>query len=379
MEQAQNKHKILIFSLAYAPFIGGAEIAVQEITKRLAGDFEFEMITCNLDGKQKNEEQIDGVKIYRVGKGWIGKHLFHLLAYKKAVELYQKNNYSTIWSIMANRAGFAALKFKEKFPKVKYLLTLQEGDPISHIYRRTWFWFWRYKKIYQKADRVQVISRWLEKRARIFGYKGVVNLVSNGVVSTEIKRKLRIPENEKIILTVSRLVEKNGIEDLIKAFKILINREKKFRYKLIIVGDGPLHKKLEKLSNKLGVSERILFIGKVPYEEVNDYYQMADIFIRPSLTEGFGNVFLEAMAYGVPVIATPVGGIVDFLVEEQTGWRCQINNPHTIVEKIIHISDKKNEAEIQRVVGEAMRMVKEKYTWEKVAEQMKEIFNELIK
>ncbi|HPL95292.1 MAG TPA: glycosyltransferase family 4 protein [bacterium] len=386
-EISKNKPKILIFSLAYAPFIGGAEIAVQKITKRLSDYFEFDVITCNLNGKQKEEEWNEGVKIYRVGNSWIGKQFFHYLSYKKAIELHQENNYLAIWSIMANRAGLAALKFKEKFSEVKYLLTLQEGDPLSHIYWRTWFWWWRYKKIYQQADHIQVLSAWLEKRARKFGYQKEISIVPNGVdinkfktqnSDVKIMEELDIPKDTKIIFTTSRLVKKNNVMSLIKATKMLLT-DYKIPVNLLIAGEGELKKRLKFLTHQLAIKKEVNFLGYIYSEDLPKYYNLADVFVRPSLSEGFGISFVEAMSAGVPVVATPVGGILDFLIDGETGWFCEPKNPESIAEKINYILDKKNQAEVERVVANAKKMVMEKYTWDVVATQMKEVFDNLIK
>ncbi len=393
---AQKNQKVLIFSLTYLPFIGGAEIAVQEITKRLVGDFEFEMITCNLDGKQKDEEQLGNVKVYRIGKGWIGKHLFHSLAFKKAIELHQKNNYSAIWSIMANRAGLAALSFKKKFPNVKFLLTLQEGDSIFDIWKKTWYIRPLYKNIYRRADYIQAVSNFLAKRARKYGYKKEISVVPNGVDIEKFKNqksKIKIKENfnigpeETVILTDSRLVKKNGVADLIKAFQLLVTPASpseagranyELRVTLLILGAGPLANQLKSLAVKLGIQDKIIFLGAVPYDQIQNYYSIADVFVRPSLTEGFGNVFVQAMAAKIPVVATPVGGIIDFLKDGETGWFCQPKNPESLTEKLYYLLDENNFHEVQHVTKNAQAMVGEKYNWDTIAQQMKIIFDSLI-
>ena len=150
--------KILIFSVAYQPFIGGAEIAVEEITKRLmAKGFSFDLLTTNLDGKQKSEENINGVKIFRIGKGSLGKLLFPFSALFLALWLHKKNHYDATWAIMANYAGFAALFFKIFQPKVPFVLTLQEGDPIPEIKRKVWLIWPIFKMIFRRADKVTAI------------------------------------------------------------------------------------------------------------------------------------------------------------------------------------------------------------------------------
>lgn len=380
-EKNLNRPKILIFSLAYFPFIGGAEVAIAEITKRLGGEpvsFEFDMITCNLDSQQKDEEQIGNVKIYRVGKGKVGKYLFHFLGYKKAKALHFKNNYDIVWSMMANRAGFAALFFKKKFPRVKFLLTLQEGDSVFNIWKKTWYIRPFYKAIYRSADYIQAISNFLAKRALKYGYQGPIEMVPNGVDLEKFNYlKKDLIKNEKIILTDSRLVKKNGVVDLIKALHILVTHYSLNITKLIIIGTGPLENDLKKIAQGLGVANKINFLGLIPYENIQKYYPLADVFVRPSLTEGFGNVFLQAMAAEIPVIATSVGGIPDFLKAGETGWFCEVKNPKSIAEKINYILDEKNKNEVERVVINAKKMVEEKYTWEKIAGEMGKIFKEL--
>jgi len=382
-----NKPKILIFSLTYLPFIGGAEVAIQEITKRLSGEFEFsdygeessgwDLITHNLNGKQKSQEQIGNLRIFRVGKGKLSKYFYPWLAFKKARKLHKENNYKITWGMMATWGGWAALKFKERFSEVKYLLTLQSGDTDEFINKRTWFWKWRYKKIYQKADRIQVISTWLGDRTRKFGYKGEIDIVPNGTSQKHKNIKTQKHPNQKIILTVSRLVEKNGIEDLVRAFKLLITNYQ-LPITLKIIGEGRLKNKLQKLTNELNLQDRVKFLGKIKYKDLQQYYAQADVFCRPSLSEGFGNVFIEAMAANVPVIGTPIGGILDFLKDNQTGWFCKVQNPKSIAEKIKYILDEKNKDKVASVVANAKEMVEYKYTWDKVAEQMKVVFNSLI-
>ena len=148
-----NRPKILIFSLAYSPFWGGAEIAVKEITGRLS-DFEFDMITLRFEKKWPEKEGVGNINVFRINSP---KLLFPFLAYFKARRLHKKNKYDIVWSIMANRAGFAALFFKLNFPKTKFLLTLQEGDPFNHPKKRAGIiWLavgWLFKYIFRKADK----------------------------------------------------------------------------------------------------------------------------------------------------------------------------------------------------------------------------------
>jgi glycosyltransferase involved in cell wall biosynthesis len=287
--------------------------------------------------------------------------------------------------MMANQAGLAALFFKLKFPQISYLLTLQEGDSEWDIWLRTWFMRPLYKAIYRRADYIQTISNFLANRARKMGAKCPVEVVPNGVIIKNDELRIK-NSNLKRVISVSRLVKKNSLEDLVKAL-VIVNRSSDNPVILKIIGEGKLRSKLEKLIRKLGINnstiikksdkEEKVLEGKVVNKQVYEYLKQADIFVRPSLSEGLGNSFLEAMAMRVPVIGTPVGGIPDFLKDGETGWFCKVKDPQSIAEKINYILDEKNQAEVERVVENAYKLVTEKYTWPKIAEQMNTIFVQL--
>ena len=376
--------KILIFSLAYHPFVGGAEVAIKEITDRLGDDFSFDMITANLDGKQKKEERVGNINVYRIGRSKLCKYLFPFVAYFKAKKLHEKNNYDMIWAMMANQAGWAALKFKNKFPSVKYLLTLQEGDSGWDIWWRTFFIRLIYKNIYRRADHIQAISNFLAERAKKLGAKNKIEVVPNGVKSewltqlgctdiVEMKSNWKDSVQESglgKIITFSRLEKKNGIEYLIRAMKDINGR-------LIILGDGRLKRYLESITKELSLEDKVKFEGFVNQNEFHNFIAGSDVFCRPSLSEGLGNSFLEAMAFKLPVIATPVGGIPDFLHDGETGWFCKVKDPKSIAQKINYVLDPKNKEEVEMVVDNARKMVEEKYNWNNISESMRKIFNQL--
>ncbi len=392
--------KILIFSTAYLPYIGGAEIAVKEITQRL--EHQFEMITVRLNNNDAAQEQIGNIKVYRLGFGLgrIDKYLFPFRAARLAAKLHQQNHYDIVWSIMASFSGFAALLVKKKNPPVKFLLTLQEGDDLRVPVRKSLMVHHWFKQIFTRADYIQCISNYLAAWAREMKATCPVEVIPNGVDLDKftsidfnpgretLRKKLNIQPEDTVLISTSRLVPKNGLEDLIDATKNLVDSG--YKVITIILGDGPLKNKLkERILNyqsegatleksKIGQAQRIVLFGVRSREDVIIHLQIADIFIRPSLSEGLGNSFLEAMAVGLPVIATPVGGIPDFLEDGKTGWFCAVNNPQSIAEKIKYILDPANEAEVARVVVNAKKLVEEKYNWDKIAGQMEKIFNTLL-
>ncbi|MDP7159339.1 MAG: glycosyltransferase family 4 protein [Candidatus Pacebacteria bacterium] len=377
--------RILIFSTSYYPAMAGAEIATKEITDRLKKtDFCFDMITLHFDKILPSFEKVGNVNVYRVTSL---KLLFPFLAYFKSLSLHRKNKYDIVWSVMAGRNGFSALFFKLTYKKVKFLLTLQEGDRLSYPKERAGIlWFvvgGLFKKIFIKADFIQVISKYLKTWAHDMGYKGEIEVIPNGAdiqnfqllitnfQKNKIRKELGIGKNEKVIITTSRLVEKNAIEDIIRALMFLPEN-----FKLLIAGEGKLFYRLRELTNELRLTKRVLFLGNIKYEEISQYLHISDVFVRPSLSEGLGSSFIEAMAAGVPVIATEVGGITDFLKDGKTGLFTGVHDSRGISEKIeILMKDSKLR---EKIINNAKQMVSEKYDWNLITKNMKsKVFDKL--
>jgi len=395
---ANNQAKsVLIFSTAYLPLTGGAEVAVREITQRLASSayrqagWHFDLITAKISPKLARFERIDNVNIHRVGIGFnsLDKLCLPFLGFLKAKELEQEKKYSIIWSIMASQAGIAAAFFKISTKGKKLLLTIQEGDPEEHLERYVFGIKFLYNILikpwhllpFKKADAITVISSDLKKRALKNNPDASVRIIPNGVDlglfrPKRIEEKLGITSGEKIILTVSRLVKKNAVDDLIKAGQYL-----DFPFKILIIDIGPEEKKLKNLVKKLNLEDKVRFLGNMTHREIVKYYYVADVFVRPSLSEGLGNVFLEAMAIGLPIIGTPVGGIPDFLIDpstdsgQATGLFCQPGNPESIAQKIKEVLEDNQLRE--KLIRNGMELVKEKYNWDNIALKMEIVFSEL--
>jgi len=397
--------RILIFSTAYLPLVGGAEIAVKEITDRIDA-YEFDLITARINPKLPQFERLGKINVHRLGFGIkLDKFLLPIFGLVKAITLDNRFNYQLTWSIMASQASIAAAFLKMLNPEKKLLLTLQEGDEEEHLKRYVFKIDFLYKLlikpchllVFKRADYLTAISQALKKRALANGVGCPIEIVPNGVdfdkfcakggpatggkvqssklKVDELKQKLEIRKDEKVVITVSRLVEKNAVGDLIEAMAILKNQRPTL--KLLIIGEGELEQSLKLKVKNLKLEEQVLFLGKLLHDEVPKYLAVSDVFVRPSLSEGLGNVFLEAMAVGLPVIGTPVGGIVDFLQDGKTGLFCQVHNPKSIAEKIKLLLNDDNLR--QRIINNAKKLVKNNYSWDLISQKMNHIFNQLNK
>lgn len=385
--------RILIFSLSYFPhLVGGAEVAVKEITDRIApANAEFDMITLG-DGTSPKEEKIGNVRVHRVFNtaGLVQKTLFPFAAYLKSRKLTYSVRCDCIWAVMAGHAGFAALLAKITNPRIPMLLTLQEGAGFElreGIFRPLG------KPIFTHATRIQAISHYLADWSREMGATCPVDVVPNGadleLFSREVSpderdftwKKLCRKDGDIYLITTSRLVEKNAVADVVSSLQYLPKN-----VKFLVLGTGPLEAGLKQLALKLGLNytdeppvnpgNRVHFLGYVPHKEMPQYFAVSDVFVRPSLTEGQGSSFIESMAAGVPVVATAVGGIPDFLIDGETGLVCEAKNPHSIAQKVEKLL--KDRESRDYIVKQARHMVKEKYQWKKIAAEMQAVFEKTI-
>lgn len=406
---SKEPKKILIFSLSYYPLnIGGAEIAIKEITDRIdTKDIEFDLICLRFDSSLTKFERIGNVNVHRIGftkdntksadlvklPMYLNKVFFPVTAFLKAISLHRKRKYDVMWSMMSYM-GFPALFFKLFYnAKMPFLLTLQEGDSISHItkrYRIRSVGF-LYKMIFKKANFVQVISRYLADFARQMGYVGDIEIVPNAVDAKyfsaqfsktdldNLKQKLGKGSDDKFIITTSRLVHKNAVDDIISSLEFL-----PANFKLFILGIGPDEEKLKNLVDVKGLKDRVSFLGHIDNSDLPKYLKVSDVFVRPSRSEGFGNSFIEAMARGLPVVATQEGGIADFLFDsvknknmKPTGFAVEVNNPKDVASGIMR--SLKNKEFTGSVIINARNMVFEKYDWDIIANDMKtKVFDRVL-
>jgi glycosyltransferase involved in cell wall biosynthesis len=370
-----TNQRILIFSLSYLPLVGGAEIAVKNITDRIS-DFEFDMITMRFSRKHSAFEKLGNINIYRIGGGfgYLSKILFVVQSALFALKLNRDRNYTAFWAIMTYMI-FPVTLARLLGNRAKYILTLQDGDPFTHVFDRLRVLIFRPLLTYgfRHAYKVQAISNYLAQWAREMGYRGEVAVIPNGVDTnkfTNVKNRA-FNKNEVVLITTLRLVEKNGVGDIIDALQFLPESTS-----LKILGVGPLEKSLKLLTKSLQLTDRVDFLGFVNTEEIPPYLWQADIFVRPSLSEGFGNSFIEAMAAGLPVVATPVDGIVDFIKDEETGLFCEVKNPKSITRAVKQLIEDDNLR--QKLIKNGRELAREKYDWDLIAREMKsKVFNTL--
>ena len=294
--------KVLIFSLSYYPYVGGAEIAIREITDRInPEEIEFHLLTIRNDRALPKEEKIGNVHVHRIGLAIhapttedfkkfplrINKYLFELLAPLTAHALHAKYAFDAAWAMMAHSSGIPGGLFKQWHPSVRYLLTLQEGDPIEGIERSMRFVWPLFTQGFTRADALQAISNFLLDWGVRMGFSGEARVIPNGVAVrefthqhtdaevTQMKRTLGKKDADVFLVTTSRLVHKNGIDVVIRALASLPKH-----ISFLVYGTGADEAMLKALAVSCGVEDRVRFMGQIDHKDMPLMLSCCDIFIK---------------------------------------------------------------------------------------------------
>jgi glycosyltransferase involved in cell wall biosynthesis len=239
------------------------------------------------------------------------------------------------------------------------------------------------KKTLKNADAIITASHATYNEAKkITGNKQKIHLIPNSVDPkrfnphidpSTLKQKLQI-ENKSIIFALRNHEPVYGLKYLIKAFKII--KQTKKNITLIIGGDGSQRNHLETLTKQLGIAKDTIFTGKIPRDEVPQYYSASDIVVIPSLQEAFGLVVSEAMACGKPVIGSNIGGIPDQITNGYNGFLVTPKDHKLIAKKILYLLKNPKERKIMGINGR--KTVLEKFDINKRTKNLISLYNQLL-
>jgi len=349
-------------------------VAIEQVAERLKNRFDFFIFTSRMDGKLPTREKRSEGLVIRIGFGnRFDKFWLLIFGWFAAWRELKKRRGKIVFWVMDFSFGAAPAGFLTiLYPKTPLVFTIQYGYGDERVARgRLGFMNLAFRLILTQADYVTAISSYLLNLCKHYGYIGGGVVLHNGVdiekFSTAQKENRKKPNT---IITVGRLVPKNSVDILIKAIAEL----KKYisDITLHIVGDGSERQNLEELSHELGLDGAVKFFGEAAYDDVPKYLAEADVFARTSRSEGMGNAFVEALAAGVPIIGTPIGGILDIIKDGETGLFVKVSDSRDLAEKIkILLAD---QALARKIIENGRKMVEERFSWDKIAQNYAEIF-----
>lgn len=362
-----KKTKILYFTTS--PIIGGAEKQLFELATNLNKN-KFEVLVCTIKGEkdgpllEKIREKGIKTKSLNVNSKWQFYKVFQFYS------LLKKEKPDILQSFLFFDNIIARI-----FGKIAGITIVISGQRNVEI-KRSWLRNFLDKITLIFADCIvsnsETGKRILIDREKVAEEK--IKVIYNGISLDNIHQSIKDKENNnKTTGFVGHLTKQKGVEYLLKATKEL--KEKKEDFALKIIGDGSERRSLEKSSQDLSIENLVHFIGHK--ENAWKYMQDLNVLVLPSLWEGLPNVIMEAMAVGVPVVATNVGGVPELIKNGETGFLVEPKNPKTLAEKIEHVLNLPEE-ERNRVGEKARRVVKEKFSIEKMVNEHEGLYKKLM-
>lgn len=367
--------KILMLNYEYPPIGGGSSNATYHILKEFKNkkDIEVDLVTSSpFDYEIINFSS--NIKIHRLNIGKKGDLHFQLIkelliyswkAFWYIRKLIKKNKYDFIHAFFGIPCGYIAMK-----TGLPYIVSLRGSDvpfynerfkiPYKLIFKNL------SRKIWEKAKAVIANSEGLKELALKTNPGQEIGIIYNGVNIKEffpiIKKIIKKTIN---IVSTGRLIPRKGYKYLIEALSGIED------CKLQLIGGGVLKEKLKNIAkgNKVDVE----FPGNIDHKNIHKYLQDADIFILPSLNEGMSNSILEAMACGLPIITTDVGGSEELI--NGNGFVVKKADSGMIREALLKY--KKNTGLII-THGKQSRQIAESMSWNKVAENYYKIYKSIL-
>jgi glycosyltransferase involved in cell wall biosynthesis len=387
--------KILLLNSEYPPIGGGAGNATANLARELAGmGNEVTVVTTRFDSCPHDEWQpgINGAKfrVYRVPalrrrrdrSGALEQAIFILGATWGTAQLLRKGKPNVVIAFFGVPSGAVALFLQFLFGDIPYIISLRGGDvpgfrPYDFaLYHRIISPFLRF--IWLRASAVVANSQGLHDLAEAFDRKVIIQIIPNGVDIQRFSPGMQMREwHPPRLLFVGRIVYQKGLDLLLEALGSL----QSLPWQLTVVGDGSQCELLKAQAQRLGISERIRFLGWLDTTQLLPEYQQANLFVFPSRHEGMPNAILEAMACGLPVIASKIAGNEELVVpaSEITCGTGILFPPEDINALRVALQTVLNDVNLRMVMGEAARQrVEQAYTWRGVAEQYMKLCAEFV-
>ena len=370
--------RILLINYEYPPIGGGAGNATFHIARELVSlGCEVKVFTSRFHSIPSVENQ-DGVSVRRIPVlrlrrdrcsipemlTFIASGILHIPGEIKSFKPAAIIVFFTIPS------GPVALLANALY-KVPFITSLRGGDVPGFMGRSL--------AVFHKITLPLTRLIWKRSVAVVANSKGLCALAKNTMNN---ERLLVIPNGADVnrftprrnygssdtftILFVGRLTSQKGADTLIQAIKSLVRLSPSTKFSLKIVGDGAMRKSLVKLSQDMGVSDKVSFTGWCDRSALPALYAGADAFVLPSRDEGMPNALMEAMSCGLPVIATRVPGNTDLIEDGRNGILVEQDDSDAICH---HLALFARDAALRQKLGIAARETMMLYSWNNVARQ----------
>jgi glycosyltransferase involved in cell wall biosynthesis len=261
--------------------------------------------------------------------------------YRAVKKIIQKNNirFDIVHSHFIWSSGYVGSKLKDEY-HVPFLVTAHGFDIYDLPFKNNQ-WKQKIRHVLNSADQVITVSNHNVDFINKLNITSPVKVIPNGfrndifypINQKECRKKLILPVDAKIILTIGNLVKVKGQSYLIDAMRKILDAGEKVI--CIIIGDGELKHVLQKQIYKYNLGDYVKLVGAISHSEIPVWINACDLFVLPSLKESFGIVQIEALSCGKPVVATHNGGSDEIIKSEDLGYLCKPADSGELANKII--------------------------------------------
>lgn len=400
---------LTILSLQYHSYpdeVGGAWGLTYQVNKRLAaGGHKVHLITCKPTESLPSTEEIDGITFHRISVRDSKNVISLWRAVRKKVNHILKSEEIDLVHIHNPLVGFLAILHPKlwKVAKVCHFHSSwydeekinQVGTETSEIPCRLQIQLQLIRLVewagYAVSRSILFLSEYSKNRflkyypctpPKLCVIPGGVDIDefrppnSKEEVSA-IREKLKLAADTPLLLTVRRLEQRMGLENLIRAAGILHRQNPDLNFQMVLTGKGSLKRQLEQLIMEQEVSHCVNLVGLVPREHLPLYFRCADLFVLPTLAiEGFGLVTAEAFASGLPVMGTPIGATVEILKQVDERLLFHNTSPEALAEGIKNFL---NDPDTFREMSSKCRDIAEtQYSWETAVGKIEQEFIKIL-
>jgi glycosyltransferase involved in cell wall biosynthesis len=360
--------KVAVVINVFPPkWLAGTEIATYYLAETLAKRGHEVHVITSLDEGLPEVSCERGFHIHRLPKSEI-RFIGALIFWADIVRALRKIKPDIVHA--QNLINGIPALLSNKLLKIPYVVYGRGSD----VYLPCWFTKLTAKTTLKNASAVIALTEHMKGVMQTICNRDVI-VVPNGInLGEDTGRRSERGDPGKKILFVGRLDPIKGTRYLLGAMSIL-HRDMP-GVKLILVGDGEEREPLESLTDSLRIRECVVFAGRVPHERVQDYMNRAEVLVLPSLSEGFPVTILEAMACGLPVVATRVGGIPDIIEDGTNGYLVDAMNQKQIAEALLKLLQ---DEELRKDISDKNRKTAEKYRWGMVAATLEGIYQSSLR
>jgi 1,2-diacylglycerol 3-alpha-glucosyltransferase len=361
-----DKYTIALVSDWYYPKAGGVEYSVDSLARNLqAFGHEVHIITKNNDGVPWK----DSLPVIRLKGKVIAERLILPAAYKDLYRILKAGSYDIIHAHGLDSPLAMVSLLLARIAGIRCLMTSHSlVGPLRYPILMGARLFLRF------ADALIAVSSAVEQESKAV-FKGRLYRIPNGLDLRSPNGAVQsIPidtENRIVITTVSRMTRKKGVHDLITIALRLLKRYDNLLF--LMIGEGPLRKKLESKVNELNLAQYFLFTGEVSRSTALDLLDKSDIFVLPSPREAFGIVILEAFLKKVPVVARNHSGVSDLITHGETGLLADDDEQMArYIEELI------GRPELAASLSAAACQELHRYRWQDIAKRVEEVYKAIL-